>query len=87
MEYNANTRVYMDVNSDYLEIKIFRKQRRKERIHIIKRADHLKSVCHISINDFRYLTCLKTASPSNNYIKRKAISGQTILQITEKQTS
>ena len=22
MEYNANTRVYMDVNSDYLEIKI-----------------------------------------------------------------
>lgn len=33
MEYNANTRVYMDVNSDYLEIKIFRKQRRKERMH------------------------------------------------------
>lgn len=33
MEYNANTRVYMDVNSDYLEIKIFRKQRRKEWMH------------------------------------------------------
>lgn len=48
MEYNANTRVYMDVNSDYLEIKIFRKQRRKERIHIIKRTNHLKSICHIS---------------------------------------
>ena len=67
MEYNANTRVYMGVNSDYLEIKIFRKQRRKERMHIIKKADHLKSVRYISaINGVRYLTCPKTTSHNNN---------------------
>lgn len=67
MEYNANTRVYIDVNSDYLEIKIFRKRRRKERIRIIKRADHLKSVRYIyAINGVRYLTCPKTTSHNNN---------------------
>lgn len=53
-------------------------------MHIIKRADHLKSVRYISaINGVRYLTCPKTAS-YNNYKKRKAISVQTILQITKK---
>lgn len=50
MEYNANTRVYMDVNSDYLEIKIFRKQRRKERMHIIKKCRSFK-ICPIHIRN------------------------------------